>query len=228
MDTIDVLIVEDDTRVAKIHAMYLQKVEGFSLIGIAGNIDDALFMVREIKPKLILLDLYFPDKNGMDLLYTLRSEHADVDVILITAANDSENINKALKGGAFDYIIKPVFFERFTAALEKYKQRYSILSGKKTLTQESADAVFGVVRELRQQRLDLPKGIEAITLDEVAQVFENCQEQGLSASEVGSAAGLSRTTARKYLEYLYSLNILDIKLEYGTIGRPERRYVKKL
>lgn len=224
---IEVLIIEDEQRIARIHSKYLEKIDNFTLTGVANSIEDAEFLVKELKPDLILLDVYFPDGNGIDFIYHLRAQHADVDVILITAANDVENLNKALKVGIFDYIIKPVFFERFKESLEKYKDRFMKLSSNTNISQETLDDLFSYSETEHQKYGETPKGIEPITLDQIVKVME-VQNSGLTAAEVGKIAGISRTTARKYLEYLYSLNVLEIELEYGTIGRPERKYKKAL
>ena len=224
---IEVLIIEDEQKIAKIHSRFLEKIDNFVLTGVANCIEDAKFMIKELKPDLILLDVYFPDGNGIDLLYTLRSNHTDVDVILITAADDVENLNKALKGGIFDYIIKPVFFERFQESLEKYKDRFMKLSSKRRVSQDTVDYIFSYNEKDRIKYDNTPKGIEPITLDQVVKIIEK-QNTPLTAAETGKLAGISRTTARKYLEYLYSVNIVEIELEYGTIGRPERRYRKNV
>jgi response regulator of citrate/malate metabolism len=71
----------------------------------------------------------------------------------------------------------------------------------------------------------MPKGIDTVTLDAVIGVFNRGGRSALSATEVGEEIGISRTTARKYLEYLHAKGILSIHLDYGTKGRPERRYL---
>jgi len=69
----------------------------------------------------------------------------------------------------------------------------------------------------------LPKGIDALTLDAVRQVFMPSSD-AMSAEDVGVVIGASRTTARRYLEYLVSTRELEAKVRYGTVGRPERHY----
>ncbi len=227
----NIVIIEDDQSVSKIHAKFLSKIKGVTLVGVANSIDDGRFMVETLNPDLILLDLYFPEDNGLDLLYEIRSKKQDVDVILITAAKDLENLDKALKGGVFDYMIKPVFFERFLESLNDYKAHRS----KKEKTEQiDQDFIDSVLRNRRTptdnapsvDNYDLPKGIDPVTLKMVYLAFELCPEEGLSATEIGQQTGLARTTSRKYCEYLLSIGQLQIKLEYGTIGRPERRYTK--
>jgi len=229
MKTIEVVIIEDNLKVAKAHQLYVEKVSGFNVTGVVNLLADAEQMVEALQPDLILLDVYFPDGNGMDFLDLLRTRHSRSDVILITAAKEVKLLHNALRGGVFDYMIKPVFFERFEEALTKYRQHWLELQQLNHMSQEDIDRFFqhGTGSGERPKDQTLPKGIDALTLEKVVMAFEAHQDrEQLSADEIGKIIGVSRTTARKYLEYLISTGFLKINLEYGTIGRPERRYFK--
>ncbi len=227
MNTIDVVIIEDNLKVAKAHQLYVEKIPGFSVTGIVNSLDDAPAMIRALEPDLILLDIYFPDGNGMDLLDQLRSEHLDCDVILITAAKDVRLLHNALRGGVFDYMIKPVFFERFQEALGQYRNHWEKLKQIERMDQDEVDQFFQHQLSMPPKKeQEHPKGIDPITLGKVVTIFDADPETGFNAAEIGTEIGSSRTTARKYLEYLIATGFLKIELEYGTIGRPERRYVK--
>lgn len=226
MNPIEVLIVEDNLKISKAHKIYVEKVSGYTVIGIANSIKDAEQLIEVLQPQLILLDIYFPESNGMVLLDIIRSKHASIDVILITAAKEVDILHNALRGGVFDYMIKPVFFERFEESLINYRLHSEKLSHILNVSQDKADQFFQVHQDYRglSSNIDLPKGIDPLTLQEVTQVFDSNKSLELNSQEVGKMIGVSRTTARKYLEYLISTGFLDISLEYGTIGRPERRY----
>lgn len=228
MTTIEVLIIEDNLKVAKAHQLYVEKMPGFTVTGVVNLLADAEQMVEALEPDLILLDVYFPDGNGMDFLDRIRSSHSNCDVILITAAKEVKLLHNALRGGVFDYMIKPVFFERFEEALGKYRQHWENLNRLEDMSQEEVDQFFQHQAQTvaRGKDQDLPKGIDPLTLDKVITTFDESPEKGQNAEEVGKIIGASRTTARKYLEYLISTGFLKIDLEYGTIGRPERRYFK--
>ena len=227
MNKIEVLIIEDNLKVAKAHQLYVEKVEGFSVTGVVNSLGDAESMVEALEPDLILLDVYFPDGNGMDLLDRLRANHADCDVILITAAKEVKLLHNALRGGVFDYLIKPVFFERFEEALLKYRQHRQSLGTLNGVNQEGIDRYFShAPAPVGKTEIQTPKGIDPLTLEKIIETFDEAPQQGMNAEEVGQLMGASRTTARKYLEYLISTGYLRIDLAYGTIGRPERKYFK--
>ncbi|MFT7454657.1 MAG: two-component system CitB family response regulator, partial [Saprospiraceae bacterium] len=126
-NTIRVVIAEDNPQNALIQQTYLQRIEGFELVGIAHSLADAEALVNVFKPDLLLLDVYFPSGNGMEFLRNLRAEDCATDVILITAAKEVDVLKAALHGGVFDYILKPLVFERLQNSLTNYLQHHERL-----------------------------------------------------------------------------------------------------
>jgi response regulator of citrate/malate metabolism len=225
MTVLEVVIVEDNQKVSRTHQAFVEKVEGFEVTGIANTIGEARLLLKTLEPDLILLDIYFPESNGIEFLRELRASHHSTDVILVTAAREVEMLHSALQGGAFDYMIKPVFFERFQESLNNYRSYKKQMATAGTLTQEEADRLFRKsAPAVSMGGDDVPKGIDSVTLKSILAVFENEENKVMSASEMGQVIGVSRTTARKYLEYLISEGMLTIHLDYGTKGRPERKY----
>jgi response regulator of citrate/malate metabolism len=225
MTLLEVVIVEDNQKVSRTHQAFVEKVSGFEVTGIANTIAEARLLLETLEPDLILLDIYFPESNGIEFLRELRANHHSTDVILITAAREVEMLHSALQGGAFDYMIKPVFFERFQESLGNYRNYKEQMATAGALTQEEADRLFRKSAPAVSMGVgDVPKGIDTITLKSILTVFEGEGNRVMSATEMGNAIGVSRTTARKYLEYLISEGILTIHLDYGTKGRPERKY----
>ena len=226
--TLRVLIIDDDIRIAEIHRRYVEKTQGFEVVGIANNLEDAQSQLDVLEPDLLLLDIFFPEGNGLEFLKKARMHNQQVDVIPITAAKEVHLFNEALHGGVFDYILKPVVFARFQATLERYKQTKNQLSNIDQLNQSEVDIALQTVRsgDLREFP-ELPKGIDRLTLEKVQHVFSSLQGSGLTSEEVASQIGASRTTVRRYLEYLVSQIILDVDVSYGGVGRPERRYFRK-
>lgn len=221
-----VLVVEDDMRISELHQRFVEKLPEFEVVGVANAIADAVEMVEILQPDLVLLDLFFPEGNGMDLLKSIRSREQPCDVILITAAREMASLQEALRGGVFDYIIKPVFFPRFQEALQKFYEYFRQLQKGGALEQKDVDRLLHAHRPVEAETGAIPKGIDALTLKKVRQVFEDPQISDLNAEEVGKAVGISRSTARRYLEFLATEGFLKADLIYGVVGRPERRYVR--
>ena len=72
-----------------------------------------------------------------------------------------------------------------------------------------------------------PKGINSLTLQKVESYIQQLSEESVGANELGKSLGISRTTARRYLEYLVARGMVEPSLEYGSVGRPERRYFRR-
>ncbi|ODG92896.1 two-component system response regulator [Gottfriedia luciferensis] len=227
---IEVLIVEDDSRIAEIHQRFIERIEGFSVIGIATNYQEAVDLIEILKPQLVLLDVYFPDMNGLDFLQWMKKNSILADVIMITASKEIDSVNKALHYGVFDFIIKPVIFDRFKKSLIRYvnysNKVQSLQSKSAYLTQEEIDGLIGKNNSVIEEQSIYPKGIDKLTLDKVLFVI-NEVHNGMTAENIGLEIGVSRTTARRYLEYLVSEGKVLADLAYGTIGRPERVYLIK-
>jgi two-component system CitB family response regulator len=224
---IQLLIVEDDRKIAEIQRRFVERLEHIELCGIAHTLADARDLVEVMAPDLILLDVHFPDGDGLDLLRELRARDSGSDVILITAAKEVDTLRSALRGGVFDYILKPLVFERLQEAVSRYREHLAHLSGLNQLAQKEVDALLprGSAEESATRDQRLPKGIDALTLDKIRDVVTAGGQW--SAEEVGAAMGASRTTARRYLEYLVGTGELSAEVTYGSVGRPERRYCLK-
>jgi len=220
----NVLIVEDDPKIAEIHRHFTEKVTGFKVIGIAESLIDADKMCELFEPDLILLDLYFPEGLGTEILWRVRASRQATDVILITAAKELEPLQEAMRGGVFDYILKPVMFNRFKESLERFREHRRKLQAEINLNQNDIDRLLHPYKDSRPGEPELPKGIDPLTLKKVQEAFEHPHPDGLSAEELGDKIGTSRTTARRYLEYLTVGGQLSAELVYGEVGRPERRY----
>ena len=221
---IRLLIIDDDVRISEIHRRYVEKIEGFEVVGIANNLEDAQSQVDVLEPDLLLLDIFFPEGSGLEFLKKARMHNKKVDVIPITAAKEVNLFNEAIHGGVFDYILKPVVFSRFQKTLERYRQTKNQLLNIDQLDQSEVDRALHTVSEDLSKFQELPKGIDKLTLEKVKQVLSSVQSPGLTSEEVAFQIGASRTTVRRYLEYLVSQMILNVDISYGGVGRPERRY----
>ncbi|GKV66084.1 MULTISPECIES: response regulator [unclassified Sporosarcina] len=222
MSELAVYIVEDDPMVLEVNKGFLQKLNGFKLIGESMEGKPAIEQIRELQPDLILLDMYLPDMTGMELLKLIRAENVASDVIMITAARDAITIREALRFGAVDYLVKPFRFERFQEALLKFSKNYWKFHSVDKLKQEDIDVWMGSTGKIS----DLPKGLNEFTME---QVYSGLKSEGvpLTAEQLAQKVGMARVTVRKYLEFLSIDGKVHIELQYGNIGRPTRYYSSK-
>jgi response regulator of citrate/malate metabolism len=217
---IEVLVVDDDFMVAKIHSGFVERTPGFAVVGLAHTGADALRAARRLRPDLVLLDIYLPDMTGLEVLQRLREEAPDVDVLVITAAREADTVRRALRGGVVHYLLKPFGYDDLRARLEHYTSAHRGLSEAETAQQADVDRVFGT-RALASR--SLPKGLSLETARLVEGVLRQ-QTSTMSAAECARLAGVSRVSARRYLEHFVALGKVEVQLRYGGAGRPERRY----
>jgi two-component system CitB family response regulator len=224
VNQVKILLAEDDRQIAEIQRQFLDRIDGFEVIGMAHSLQSTREMTEILAPDLLLLDIHFPDGNGLDFVNQLRESKQQTDVILVTAARDVEMLKTAIYGGVFDYIVKPLVFDRIRESLERYREQLTRLQELDTVEQSDIDAIMPRGRAVsRQGESTLPKGVDILTLNKVRD-FLGSAEQSIAASDVGNQLGVSRTTARRYLEYLVSTRELQVDLSYGGVGRPERYY----
>jgi response regulator of citrate/malate metabolism len=216
----DVLVVDDDFMVAEIHRRFVEQVDGFRAVGVARTGAEALTAARELKPDLLLLDVHLPDMTGLTVLQRLRTGGDRVGVIMITAARELDTVSAALDGGAADYLIKPFEFPQLQAKLEAFAARAQALESASGVDQSLIDSLFGGPSAATAPEL-LPKGLGVETGRLVLAAVRAAGE--VSAAECAETVGISRVSARRYLEHFLSTGTLELRLQYGA-GRPERRY----
>jgi two-component system CitB family response regulator len=209
-----VLIVDDDFRVARLHAEYVAAVPGFQALAPVGTTAAALDAIRVHSPDLALVDVYLPGGSGLDFLAAI-----DIDTFVLSAACDATSVARALRRGALGYLVKPFTGQQLTARLYGY-QRYRRLLGTATeLGQDTIDRA----RRLLVPVVVQPTKSRAVTERAVLDVL-GAAAADLTAIEVAAAVGISRATAQRHLSGLVEEGVVAMGLRYGNTGRPEHRY----
>lgn len=229
-----VLVVDDEPITAAAHAEYVDRLDGFVVAHVAHNGRDALRRLAETADgaepiDLVLLDLNLPDAGGVDLCRRIRSSGLQTDVIAITAVRDVQTVRDAVSVGVVLYLIKPFTFATFADKLRNYlefRQRFTETAEFTTQGEPDRSLATLRTRSSAQARAQLEKGLSEETLDRVLAELGTSAEPR-SAAEVGAATGISRVTARRYLEYLDDHELVERSLRYGRPGRPELEYRRR-
>lgn len=225
-----VLIIEDDPMVSFIHQKYLEKITGFHPIYLAETIEMGLEQTRKNQPKLVLLDLHLKDGNGLSYLTSIRKERIDVEVILITAANELDSVKQSMHLGVLDYLIKPFSFERFAKSIQLYQEKQAQLSKTVSdLSQETIDSLFKQPRiqePIKLEELPLEKGLTQSTLHLLMEKIKQLPPQ-FTVQELSEISQLSHVSVRKYLLFLENADILTSESVYLKVGRPYQLYRMK-
>ncbi|MFF1830943.1 response regulator [Paenarthrobacter sp. NPDC058040] len=232
MTDIRVLVVEDEPIASDAHSVYVGRIDGFTVVGTAPDGQSALRILGEFAASgspvdLVLLDMNLPDLHGLDVARRMRSAGILADIIAITAVRELSIVRSAVSIGVVQYLIKPFTYATFADKLTSYRTFRDQLAGSsagipgKGASQSDVDQAFASLRAPTE--LPLPKGLSPSTLESVKDLVRT-REQPVSASEVMEAVGMSRVTARRYLEYLADAGTVTRTPRYGTPGRPENEY----
>jgi response regulator of citrate/malate metabolism len=215
-----VLVVDDDFMIAQLHARCVERQEGYAVAGAAHDGRQALAMAKELRPDLVVLDVYLPDRSGIDVLRELRAAGLPCDVILITAAREVEVIEEAFRLGIFDYLMKPFGLDLLEEALRKYRLFRAQLHASKAPDQGFVEGLKSLRGARAPAAAPAQKGIDARTLERIGRILREATEPS-SAEQIARLAGVSRSTARAYLHHLVERGAADELLQYGAVGRPQ-------
>ncbi|MGA4846272.1 response regulator [Streptomyces sp. G5(2025)] len=218
---IEVLVVDDDVRVADVNAAYVAKIPGFHVAAKAHSAGEALRLVEETPVDLVLLDHYLPDETGLSVVRALRERGHQTDVIMVTAARDVATVQAAMRHGALQYLVKPFSYASLRAKLDAYATLRRTLDGGGEAEQAEVDRIFGALSSTPAP--ELPKGHSPTTAELVRRALM-AADGPLSAQELADRTRLSRQTAQRYLKLLERTGRVRLSLKYGDTGRPEHRY----
>jgi response regulator of citrate/malate metabolism len=224
------LIVEDDALVAEVNRGFVERVPGFRVVGVVRTGADAVDFVAREAVDVLLLDFYLPDMSGLDVCHAVRAggpagggpgQPRSVDVIAVTAAREAETVRAAVAHGVAQYLIKPYSFATLREKLERYAVYHHRLTGTRVTDQQEVDRVLETLRG--SSTSGLPKGLSSATHELVSGTLRSAAGS-LTATEVADLTGLSRVTARRYLEHLVRQGLAALSPRYGGTGRPEHHY----
>lgn len=220
---IRVLLVDDDALTLELHRSYIERLDGFEVAGECTGARAAISALVERGDDfdLVLLDITMPDGTGVDVLRHVRARGSRVDVVAITGVRDAEVVRTMVGMGVAQYLVKPFAFATFRERMEQYREfRRRAEQAAGVATQAEIDALLGALRPATS--VELPKGLSSATLDRVT---DDVREHGpVSAGEAAQRLGMSRVSARRYLEHLAESGRVIRSPRYGTPGRPESEY----
>ena len=221
-----ILIVEDDPMVSSINKQYLMRIikpENLTVYQTA-TAKKALAITKKTNPDLILLDVYLPKTSGTELLEQFIQHNLHPNVIMLSAAKDSTNINMALKYGVLDYLLKPFSFKRFKEAIEHFLKYNEVLQKNNTVSQGELDHIF-ITQDMNNlnDETGLPKGLSDFSLTKIKTAISQLAGE-FSNQDVARQSKLSRITTKKYLDYLERTGKLSTKVHYLKVGRPIKIY----
>lgn len=209
-----VLVVDDDFRVAQIHADVVSATPGFVVRGTARSVAEARGMISDRRPDLLLADVFLPDGDGVELV---RS--SGLDAFVLTAAVEPATVRRALSAGVHAYLVKPFTRQELTGRLERYARYRRIVGTPHPLSQRDIDRAVASLHGSTRPVTTAASATEKLLLDALG-------DRELSATELAELTGVSRATAQRRLAALAGRGIVGVHLRYGRSGRPEHLYAR--
>ncbi|MCW2686344.1 MAG: response regulator of citrate/malate metabolism [Mycobacterium sp.] len=212
---LSVLVVDDDFRVAQLHAGIVNAIPGFTVTATANTLTHARQAAAAGAIDLALVDVYLPDGSGLDLTRELRC-----DTMVLTAATEADTIRCAVSAGALSYLVKPFTHADLAARLAGYA-RYRRILAKPNLGAHDVDAAL---EALRPRAVTPQAAVVASPTKRLVLQALRSSPTPMSSGEVATAVGISRATAQRYLATLATTGEVAMRLRYGTTGRPEQEF----
>ncbi|MEV0029003.1 response regulator [Nocardia sp. NPDC050793] len=211
-----VLVVDDDFRVANLHAGIVESIAGFTVAGTANTLAAARELVAAKPIDLALVDVYLPDGSGIDFVREIGC-----DAMILTASTESDAVRAAIAAGALAYLIKPFPHTELAARLAAYARYRRILA-----TPQIDNARVSAALHALRPAAATTAPASAASSPTKDLVLQSIHEAGgpLSAGEVATAIGVSRATAQRYLAAFVASGAVRMRLRYGSTGRPEQEY----
>ena len=213
-----VLIVEDDPMVAMINEQFVSRHKDFVVVHKCNDGKSALEYLENNDVDLIILDVFMPYMDGFETLRQIRKKQISVDVIMVTAANEREQLKEGLHLGVVDYLVKPFTFERFKVALDKFIAQVEALKDLDKVNQKNIDFLIDKSRKRANELY--PKGIQEKTSQTIIEHLKENKNKWLTGDEIAEKVGLTGVTVRRYMTHLVEAGMVIADMNYETGGRP--------
>ena len=199
------LVVVDD------HALFrrgliglLNEMEGFEVVGEAGNGQDALQVVEATHPDLVLLDVNMPEMGGVETLREIRGRNAGLPVLMLTISQDEDALLGAILAGASGYLLKNAEPETLRQVMLR------VLAGESVLSPEVTAKVFDALR-----RMDADRGRSLLSTRELEVLA--CMRRGLTTPEIAAELFISENTVKTHSRHI--LEKLGVRKRSDAVAR---------
>jgi two-component system, NarL family, response regulator LiaR len=186
---IRVLLVDDHFVVRSGLGAVLMSTEDLTLVGEAGNGEEAIRMCERLQPDVVLMDLMMPIMDGVTATKIIREKWLNINVIALTSFKEKDLVEGALKAGAISYLLKTVSAEELISAIR------SAMVGQSKLSPEATQVLVQKIKEpdaINYDLTDREKEILALMVD------------GLPNLEIANRLVVSQSTVKFHVSNVLS------------------------
>ena len=204
-ETIRVMLVDDHDMVRRGLAAFLNVKADLELVGEARDGVEALSLIEDCLPDVILMDLLMPKMDGVTTTRKILQKHPSIQIIALTSFQDQELIRDALQAGAIGYLLKNVSIDDLAAAIR------AAYAGQSTLAPEAVQALLQVGLAREETRIDY--GLTAREME----VLE-LMVAGLNNREIAEKLFVSRATAKAHVSHILGKMDVSNRAEAITLA----------
>lgn len=209
-DLLKILIVDDEPEARELLKYMLQEAENLELVGMAGNVDEAMGILKEEKPQLVLLDIQMPGKDGFQFIERVQDTGQEPGIIFVTAYE--HYAIQAIRNSVFDYILKPVRQGELNGAIERYR------SSRKRVRKQDISQLIEVMKESSPAKVKLNTRAGYVLINPQEVVY--CQADG-NYTHIQLISGVQETTTQ-------NLGTIEGLLNGRSFFRASRSYLLNL
>lgn len=192
-DTVKIMLVDDHEVVRMGIRTLLERRPGFTIVGEAGTVAEAVSVAQECEPDVIVMDIRLPDGNGVEATREIRGERPETKVIMLTSYADDEAIYGSIMAGASGYLLKQTRGQSLAEAIERVASGESLLD----------PAVTAQVLE-RMRSLARGEGDELAALSDQERKILSHIAEGKTNKEIAEVVFLSDKTVKNYVSSILS------------------------
>lgn len=187
------LLLADDHRMLREGLSRSMTDEGFDVVGQADNGEEAVRMVAELRPDVVLMDVSMPEMDGIDATRAIASSGAQTKVIMLTMHADKDMLGDAIRAGACGYLVKDCSTEEVAEAVRMAAKGDTALSPQLAAT---------MLDEVRRLEVPEPADEDRIITKREEEVLQHIAD-GCSTPEVAARLYISQKTVKNHLASIY-------------------------
>jgi DNA-binding NarL/FixJ family response regulator len=208
---ITVSIVEDNDKLRATLARVLNRAEGFKCMSDHASAEDALQALPQVRPEVVLMDINLPGMNGVECVRQLKAANPQIQVMMLTVYEDTDNIFEALAAGANGYLLKRTPTPELLAAIQEVQQGGSPMT-------------MHIARKVVQSFQRAPAAAanpNPENLSEREQQVLDLLSQGLMYKEIAEKLAISYETVHTYIRRIYEK--LQVRTRTEAVAKFLRR-----
>ena len=193
MESISVLVVEDEPEFLRLYCEAIMREPGFRLAGAVTTLAAALALVEQSVPDVLVVDLGLPDGNGADLIRRAARKRPDCDALVVTVFGDDQHVIDAIEAGATGYLLKDSPPGELVRCIRELRE------GGAPISPSIARRLLARMRA----PVEKPAAPGASPLTEREAEILRLIAKGLGFAEVGGALGISAHTVVAHVKKIY-------------------------